>query len=113
MPTRVVNPTNQGVNYSFDKDSTDATLKVIGVGESIINVTVEVTEVFEIAKILTIGIPSDHDKFVELTDIDLTTLGVYEKTLYYTATAGETVSAFFSGVSATGAGKIFIEMLQS
>ena len=112
MPTRIVNP-NKSVAFDFDKDTATSTLKTMSVGDVILKITLEVTEVFNATKIITIGTPADHSKYVKTTNTDLTRIGVYEVATYYKVLATETLVFYASGASVIGAGNIFVEILQS
>jgi len=111
MPTRIINPSSRDVQFDFNKDTVDSVLQIIVPGETIIKISVQVTEAFEAIKVVTIGVPADHNKFVGISDTDLTIANVYEVSQYYTVVTSETLSFFASGASATGAGKIFVEFL--
>ena len=104
---------NRDIFFDFDKDTTDSVLKVVSATNVTINITINITEAFDATKVITIGIPSDHSKFISSTLIDLTTIGVYVIDLYYSDITNKTISFFASGASATGKGKVYIKMLQN
>ena len=99
--------------FDFDKDTATSTLRIMSPGDVILKITLEVTEVFAATKVITIGTPADNTKYVKTTNTDLTTIGVYEISQYYKVLAGETLAFYASGASATGAGNIFVELLQN
>lgn len=103
---------DKGVLLEIDNTTVTSVLKSLKENDTIINVTLDVTVAFDATKTITVGTPADNDKFVESTDIDLTTIGVYEITQYYVAASAETLSLYVSGASAGGAATLFIEMLQ-
>jgi len=99
------------VILEFDKDSTDTILKVCVPPETIINVTINITEAFDATKVLSVGIPSDHELFVAAAMLDVETIAITEHQQWYKCPASRTLTLFASGASATGAGEIFIEFL--
>lgn len=65
-------------NSAFDHTLNGIPVFVLGVEDDyvITSVTVNVSEAFDGTPTLTIGVPSDHDKVVELLAVDLTTVAV-------------------------------------
>ena len=100
-------------SFEFDKDTVTSTLRTNKIGDIILKITLEVTEAFDATRTITIGTPADHDKYVKTTNTDLTKIGVYEVATYYKVLASETLVFYALGASATGAGNIYIEILQN
>lgn len=106
------NKKDKGILLPIDNTTVTSVLKVLKENDTIINITLDVQAAFDATKTITIGTPADNNKFVKATDIDLTTVGVYEITQYYVASTVETLAIYISGASAGGSAILFIEMLQ-
>ena len=99
------------VFLEFDKDTVDTILKICNENETIINITLKITEAFDATKTLSVGIPADHEAFVSASDIDVEEVEITEHQQWYRCPTSKTLTLFSSGASATGAGQIFVEFL--
>jgi hypothetical protein len=99
------------IKLAFDKDSGPSqTLKELEATDLIEEVVIVVMTAFDPGFTLSIGFPANNTEIVDTTENDLTTTGVFKYFPYRESLLTETLTAYFAGVSAGGAGYIFVKI---
>jgi hypothetical protein len=90
------------VKINLTKDTETSILKSCSVNDTIVKISIKITEAFDGDKKFTVGIPSNHSFFIAEDDINLNETNIYEFTYYYKVSSTTTLSLYGNGSSSQG-----------
>lgn len=110
------NATMTGINVAyhvnFNKDSpSPMKIEDLLAGELLKEVCIKVTTAFDPGFTVSLGFPADHNEIIPVGDANLEKLGEYKFYPYRISAIAETLNLYFIGVSAQGAGVLFVEKI--
>lgn len=107
------NQNNGGTGTGIEIDFTNANIPIFSLfslenGDNLLEIVVKVTEVFDAGVNMSLGFPANNSEIAPQNKINLQKLGTYKFYPYRETVVAETLTAYFSGASSSGKGKIFI-----